>query len=85
MDPKQWNLTMWENEQFAGLIAKEPIQNAVRRAEQARVLRCARAPSRPMRVRLGSVLAKLGCWMMGQHCTDPGHPPEYGPVHFWPG
>ena len=71
---------MWENEQLAELIAKERIENAVRSAEHARILRGARVPRRPLRVRLGGALAQLGHWMMGQRWSDPGRPPEYGPL-----
>jgi hypothetical protein len=71
---------MWENEQFAALIAKERIQNATRRAEQTRILRSARVPRRPLRVRLGTALAQLGHWMMGQRWPDPERPAEYGPL-----
>ncbi len=53
------------HEQIAFQIAKERIEDAVRAAEQMRAIGLARS-GRPARVRLGSVLVRLGHWMMGQ-------------------
>ena len=52
-------------EQVALRMAKERIEEAVRAAEQRRAIGFERA-ARPVRVRLGSVLVRLGHWMMGQ-------------------
>jgi hypothetical protein len=53
------------DEQVALRLAKERIEDAVRAAEQRRAIGLARA-GRPARVRLRSVLVRLGQWMMGQ-------------------
>ena len=57
-------------EQLAVRMAKERIEDAVREAERMRALRAACAqPS--ARVRLGSVLARLGRWLAGQYSPLP--------------
>ena len=48
------------------LIAKERMGDAWRHAEQMRTLRLARVPRPPARVRLGTVLIRLGHWIQGQ-------------------
>ena len=53
------------DEQVALQMAKERIEEAVRLAEQRRAIGFERA-ARPVRVRLGSVLVRLGHWMMGR-------------------
>jgi hypothetical protein len=53
------------NEQIALQMAKERMREAVRAAEQRRAIGFERA-GRPVRVRLGGVLVRLGHWMMGQ-------------------
>jgi len=51
-------------EQVALRMAKERIEEAVRAAEQRRAIGFERA-ARPVRVRLGSALVRLGHWMKG--------------------
>ena len=52
-------------EQIALQMAKERMKDVVLAAEQRRAIGFERA-GRPVRVRLGSVLVRLGHWMMGE-------------------
>jgi len=52
-------------EQVALQMAKERAEEAVRAAERRRTIGFERA-ARSVRVRLGSVLVRLGHWMIGQ-------------------
>ncbi len=52
-------------EQVALQMAKERIEDAVRAAEERRAMAFERT-GRPVRARMGSVLVRLGHWMMGQ-------------------
>jgi len=53
---------MYLHEQIALRLAKERFADATRGAEQLRALRRAR---RPLRIRLGETLVRLGHWMVG--------------------
>ena len=53
---------MYLHEQIALRLAKDRLADEMRGAEQMRALRRAR---RPLRVRLGGTLVRLGHWMVG--------------------
>ncbi len=59
------------HEDFALLMAKERMEDAMHFAEQRRALRLARSLRRPVRVRLGMALVRFGHWIMGQSCPMP--------------
>ena len=54
------------------LMARERILEAERRAEVSRALRMTRPAHRPVRVRLGMALVRLGQWIMGRPSTAQG-------------
>ena len=62
------------HEETALLMARERMEDALRHAERMRALRLARGPRRPMRVRLGMILVRIGHWIMGQSCPVPRAP-----------
>ena len=59
------------HEDIALLMARERMEDAMRFAELRRALRDARAPRRPVRVRLGTALVRLGRWIMGRSSEGP--------------
>ena len=66
--------SVYNHEDFISLVVKERIEDAVRYADQRRLLRLARAPRRPVRVRLGATLVRCGHWIMGKSSSVPRSP-----------
>lgn len=60
---------MYLLEQIAIRMVKDRMEDAVRSAEVRRALRQARRTRRPVRVRLGSALIRLGRRLQGQPST----------------
>jgi len=69
---------MLMHEHVVWLMAKERLEEASRRAEEARVLGLARGPHRSVRVRVGAAVVWLGHRIMGQSAPDVGRPIEVG-------
>lgn len=61
----QGGTVMLMPEHVAMLMVKERMEEALRRAEQARAIRSARVPRQPVRVGLGMALVRLGRWISG--------------------
>ena len=59
------------HEDTALLMARERMEDAMRFAEQRRLLRHARGPRQPARVRLGLAIVRLGRWLMGSSPEAP--------------
>jgi hypothetical protein len=63
------------NEYVTHLLVKERIEEARTFGARRTLLRALRPPRRPIRVRLGLVLVRVGHWMLGQtldHAGEPG-------------
>ena len=71
-------ITMFTHEHVVWLMAKERLEEASRRAQEARALSVVRGPHRSVRVRLGATLVRLGHRIMGQGVPDVGRPFEIG-------
>jgi hypothetical protein len=69
---------MFMHEHVAWLMAKERLEEASRRAEEAQVLGVVRGPHRSVRVRLGATVVRLGRRIMGQGVPDGGCRCEVG-------
>lgn len=75
-------VTMFMHEHVVWLMAKERLEEASRRAEEARVLGLVPGPHRSVRVRLGAIVVRLGRRIMGQGAPDSGCRCEVGAAAF---
>ena len=69
---------MYIQEQVAVRMGKERMEDAMRSAEVRRAFRLAGAPRRPVRLRLGSALIRLGRRLQGEPSSIPVAPVGLG-------
>jgi hypothetical protein len=64
--------TVYTHEDYAWLLVKERMEDAMRFAAQRRAIRAARRARPAARIRLGMALVRLGHWIMGSPYTQNG-------------